>query len=336
MPRPLCISSSPEELSQGLFGQIFYYAFQMLPYLHERNIYPAWHVKTLHYGEPPTFLTIPGALDLAYEPPAGPYKNISLEEMRRRHASILGNDWAQLHHIWNSYFRVPPRVLARADALTPQGRVLGIHYRGTDKQTTSWDSNPISQEEYLTLIADFLSSRSDFDVIFAATDEYSFVEKLRSAVSLPVVALGEVDFHMSTTDSTPKAEKTDRAVLDCVLLSRCHCVIETSSALPSFAKVFNPELEIYRCAASKLFGKLYSHMPYFPVAYISVLPVVSDKAHDILQVTMASDWSLDPTTAKYRTTFSHVPKWRINHAVFEAAEKFGAGNLAAKLFPGYR
>jgi len=336
MPRPLCIFSAAKELDQGLFGNAFYHAFQVLPYLYERNIYPAWQLRTLHYGEPPAFITIPGALDLAYEPPAGPYQNVSLEEMRRRHASILGDDWTQLHRIWDSYFRIPPRVLARADAVAPQGRALGIHYRGTDKQTTSWDSNPISQAQYLTLIADFLSRRNDFDVIFAATDEFSFVEKLRSAVSLPVVALGEVDFHMSTTDTTSKTEKTDRAVMDCVLLSRCHCVIETSSALPSFAKVFNPELEIYRCAASKLFGTLYSNMPYFPVAFIPVLPVESREARDILQATMASDWSLDPGMAKYRKPFVHAPKWPLNHTIFNIAEKFGAGKIAAKLLPGYR
>src|SRR6202022_4371104 len=98
-------------------------------------------------------------------------------------------------------------------------------------------------------------------------------EKLRSFINLPVINLGEVEFHMAAEHTVTRAEKTDRAMLDCVLLSRCECLIETSSALPSFAKLLNPKLEIYRCAASKLFGKLYTNMPYFPVAHVPVLPV---------------------------------------------------------------
>jgi hypothetical protein len=336
MSRALCIFSKPEELDQGLFGNAIYHACQLLPYLYEQQIFPAWELRTLHYGEAPDFVTIPGALDLAYEPPTGPYRYLSLEEMRRRHASILGGSWQRLHHIWNSYFRIPPRVLASADEIAPRGRVLGIHYRGTDKQTESWDSNPISQTQYLALIADFLSQRSEFDVIFAATDEFAFVEKLRSFVSLPVVALGAVDFHLATGGTTAKSEKTDRAVLDCVLLSRCDCVIETSSALPSFAKLLNPDLEIYRCAASKLFGKLYSDMPYFPVAFIPMLPVTTQQSRDILEQTMFSDWSYDARMDKYKGGFVSAPRWPLNNTVIHFADKFGVGDIAAKLLRGHQ
>ena len=337
MSLPLRIFSPAEELDQGLFGMIFYHAFQLLPYLHERGIYPAWDLRSLHYGDRPNSLTIPGVLELAYTPPEGPYRTLTLVELRRRHAHTLGNDWKELNRLWNAYFRIPERVEKMADKVFPQGRVLGLHYRGTDKQTTSWDSNPISQDEYLTLARDFLDSRGgDFDVIFAATDEFSFVERLRSMTSMPVISLGQVDFHLATEITVSRRDKADRAVLDCVLLSRCNCVIETSSALPSFAKLFNPELEIYRTAASKLFGKLFTKMPYFPVAHIPVLPAKGPAAVEILRRTMESDWTESEEMARFKKTFTFEPRFPINHRVFSVADKLKLGRVAGRLLPGYR
>ena len=333
--KPLCITSERESLEQGLFGQILYYALQILPYLYVNEIYPKWELRSMHYGDPPEHLTIPGAVDLAYSPPTGPYRHLSLYEMRRRHAHVLGNDWVQLNRIWNAYFRIPQRIQIRADELFPTSRVLGIHYRGTDKQTTSWDSNPISQEEYIALIAEFLQQRKDFDSIFAATDEFSFVEKLRSNIALPVLALGEIEFHLATNITGSRAEKTDRAMLDCVLLSRCACVIETSSALPSFAKLLRPSLEIYRTAASKLFGKLYTNMPYFPVAHIPVLPVQDRTSLLTLHKTMKDDWTEAPQTARFKQPFSAYPRWPLNHRVYSIAEKLGIDPVFTKFMSGH-
>ena len=228
--------------------------------------------------------------------------------------------------------RCRPSRCGAAASILPSGRVLGVHYRGTDKQTATWDTNPISQAQYLTLIRDFLEDRPDFEVIFAATDEFSFVEKLRSAIKLPVIALGKVDFHMATEQSRSRTENTDRAVLDCVLLSLCQCVIETSSALPSFAKLFNPDLEIYRCAASKVF----SDMPYFPVAHIPILPAKTPDSVEILRQTMEGDWTNDVRMKRFRKTFTAAPRWPVNNMVFDLASKVAATNLVARVMTGYR
>lgn len=332
MSRPLCITSKREDLDQGLFGNVFLHIFHILPFLYEQKIFPAWEIRTLHYGDPLDYITIPGALDLAYAPPQGPYRTVTLNELRRRHAHLIGNDWPEICRVWNAYFRIPPRVTETAKTILPPGRVLGVHYRGTDKQTTTWDSNPITQDQYIFLVNDFLAQHSGFDVIFAATDEHSFVDKLRSSVALPVVALGEVAFHLSTEDKVSRKEKSDRAMVDCVLLSRCSCVIETSSALPSFAKLFNPEIEIYRCAASKLF----TNMPYFPVAPIPVLPVTKPESAEILRKTMQSDWTFEPSMDKYKKKFAFAPRWPRNHKLFSLAERVNASDLAARVVQGYR
>ncbi len=335
MKKPVRIVCDAKDLSQGLFGGLFYYLLQLLPYLHEGGLYPQWHLRTTHYGDPPDFLTLPGILDLAYTPPSGPYRDITLFEMRRRHAHVVGNDWEALHALWKLYFRIPPRILAAAADYLPRGPVLGIHYRGTDKQTNTWDSNPISQEQYLTLIGNFLEDRHEFTAIFAATDEIAFLDRLRQASPLPVLSLGAAEFHLAAEHSTTRAEKADRALLDCLLLSRCGCVLETSSALPSFAKLLNPQLEIYRCAASRLFGELFSGMPYFPVAHIPVLPVRHEASRQILGQTMLMDWTTQPAGQPFLRPFIAQPRWSRNHRVFCTAERLGVDKLAQHLVRGF-
>ncbi len=332
MKAPLCICCDPEDLDQGLFGNVLTHPFQVLPYLYEQRIFPAWQLRSTHYGDPPDMLTIPGVIDLAYTPPSGPYRTVKLNEMRRRHGQVLGSDWPALARIWNAYFKIPQRILDAAEGMLPPGRVLGVHYRGTDKQINSWDSNPITVEEYTVLIRDFLSQNIPFDSLFVATDEPSFADRLRSAINLPVLDLGPAEFHMATEHSTTRREKSDRAMLDCVLLSRCQAVIQTSSALPSFTKLFNPALPVYRCAASKLF----SNMPYFPVAYIPVLPVTSSESAAILSRTMQSDWITQPSTERFHDLFVAAPRWPRNHTFFKLAERAGAADLAARFVSGYR
>ena len=335
MPKPLCIFCAPEDLNQGLFGETFYYLLQILPYLHAEGLYPQWELRTKHYGDAPDFLTVPGVLDLAYTPPAGPYHRVTLFEMRRRHAHVVGNDWGALHHLWNLYFRLPERTLSAAAGHLPAGPVLGIHYRGTDKQTNTWDSNPISKEQYLALIADFLEDRHEFTAIFVATDEIAFVDHLRRTFTLPIITLGAVEFHMAAEHSTTRAAKADRALLDCLLLSQCACVLETSSALPSFAKLLNPQLEIYRCAASRLFGKLFTHMPYFPVAHIPVVPVHHAASRKILEATLLMDWTTQPEGQPFLRPFVAEPRWQFNHRLFRTAERLGVDKLAQQIVRGF-
>ena len=320
---PFCVFSPASDLREGLFGNVFYHTFHILPYLYERGIFPAWEICSTQYGAAPDFLTIPGALDIAYTAPQAPVRRFSLSELRRRHAKILGNDWAELSRIWHAYFRIPDRIQQSADQHFPQGRVLGLHFRGNDKYT-SLDTNPISQEDFLTLVREFLATAPAFDVIFAATDEFSFVDKLRAAVDLPVINLGEVGFHKALNQTIPPTEKSDRAVLDCVLLSRCSCVIQTCSALSSFTKILNPDIEIYRTAASKLFAV---NMPYFPVAYIPILPVSSREARAILDATLVDDWTLDSTAKRFKKKFAYSTHRPLHHTLFTIAEMLGASDL---------
>lgn len=316
-PPALRIHCKASDLKEGLFGQVFLFLFEILPYLHQRSIYPTWEIRSKHYGQPPDHIAVPGVLDLAYTPPPSPYRSVHLFKLRAKYSSALGNNWPELSRLWNAYFKVPQRILDQADALPPLHHALGVHYRGNDKLTGSYDSNPITHETYLTLITEFLATRPDTELIFAATDDFAFIEKLRADVALPVLNLGEVAFHKAEVPGLDLMEKADRALLDCLLLSRCRTALQTSSALPSFAKVLNPDLEMYRCASSKLFAAL----PYFPAAYIPPIPLYSPQAIEILNITMQQDWTDIRKARDFRTTFTHKHQRPFRHRIWQIADK---------------
>jgi hypothetical protein len=112
--------------------------------------------------------------------------------------------------------------------------------------------------------------------------------------------LGEVGFHKADTQIGELSAKGDRAMLDCVLLSRCRAVLITSSALSAFAKILNPELEIYRVAASKRFEDI----PYFPVAYIPRYVSSSPEISAVVDRLMADDWTQDSDADRYIVSFT--------------------------------
>jgi hypothetical protein len=292
------IRCEPMDLQEGLFGQVFLQVFEILPVLHALKLYPAWDIKSSLYGPPPSQTVIPGILELAYAAPQGQLAVVPFRKLHRWSCHALGNDWAELARLWRAYFTIPARVEAQADRLGPMQRTLGVHYRGNDKVSADWDTNFLSQDDFVALILDFLGRRPDIARLFVATDDFTFVAKLQSAIALPIVNLGAVGFHKAA-DEAVTWEKSERALLDCVLLSRCAAVLQTSSALSSFAKVLNPALEIYRCAASKIF----SDVPYFPVAYVPPLAPSGGAAIAIMARTMRDDWTSTRRAARFEARF---------------------------------
>jgi hypothetical protein len=300
------ITTGPEEIVMGLFGGVTLFVFEILPYLQSKSIFPAWDIRAINYGKEPDFTIIPGVFDLAYQAPdINSSIEIKLSDVRKSHTQILGNDWQYLNELWNSYFRIPDRIISQADKVGDLSAALGIHYRGTDKKTAKWDTNDVSQDEFIILINDFLKKHQDILLVFIATDEYSFVEKFKERFqTLTIINLGEVEFHLNHSASPTKA---DRALLDCLVLSRCKYMINTSSALSAFAKVLNPGLESYRIAASKLFGDI----PYFPIAYIPKLTSGNPECQKILERSFKDDWMQNKNrNKKYELPFTTYKRSR--------------------------
>ena len=314
MSKSARIVTTAQDLEEGLFGQVFLFIFEILPYLNRRRARPDWKIHAQRYGGEVTPV-IPGVLDLAYKPKTGS-RDVLLSLIRDRHCSELGNDWKALNLMWTSFFRVPAAVECQADAVDVSSDTLGVHYRGTDKQTADWDTNPVTAQDMIAIVNDFRSRRPDLTKIFLATDDNTFAKQLRNVAGCEIVNLGEVAFHKDEEAISQNLKSATRALLDSVLLSRCGAVIKTSSALSGFAKILNPHLEIYRCAASKQFADI----PYFPVAYIPRYQSADPAIRAILDRLMHDDWQQSP--ALPMAVFSDRPrsrrraiKWKIVEAL---------------------
>jgi hypothetical protein len=294
-----CIFTKPGEILQGLFGGVFLFAFEILPYLQSNQLRPRWSITSKLYGSEPDFEVIPGLLDLAYEAPEDIETSINLLELKQDRPFALGNDWHKLHRLWSAYFRVPGRIEQAVQTLGDLDKTLGIHYRGTDKNTTAWDSNPVGFEDFAAIIKDLLKRKPSLKQVFLATDEAAFVTHLSSTLDIPVVGFGVGRHHLEHKTEDERRIEADRALTDCLALSRCATVLNTSSALSAFSKVLNPDLEIYRCAASKMFADI----PYFPIAYIPRYESDDAVVAEILTRTMTDDWLSNPAARRFRKKF---------------------------------
>ncbi len=283
----LRISTGPEELREGLFGQIILYIMEILPELHDKQIYPCWEIRSLKYGSAPDYLVLPGVVDINYEPVEKEYRTIDLEDVRKKFIQVLGDDWEYMNMLWNTYFRIPERVIERADRFGDLSGALGLHFRGTDKNQVFGQTNPVSHDDFLTLVDDFLKSHPEIDTIFLATDEFTFVQRVEEACpGKKVMNTGEVTLFWDLSNESENPKKGDHAMLDCLLLSRCRYVIKCQSALSGFSKVINPGLEAYRISANKM----SMDIPYFPDAYFPRLQSSDPECQKILSRLFKDDW----------------------------------------------
>ena len=308
MPRNILITSTPQDLKEGLFGQVLLFIFEILPYLEERDLMPEWAIRSKLYGNPDAgFLVVPGLLDLNYEPIvtiAGP-KKVRLKELRKYATTTLGNDWSYLNSLLFKYFRIPQRIIDRADTFPRMDLALGLHYRGTDKNKSSSETNYVSEADFMMLADDFLRSHPDVRVIFIASDEHHFVAKIRAAhPNCEIASSGNVVHHKNLREQDNFA-KGDHAMLDCLLLSRCKYLLKCQSALSGFAKVLNPEIEAYRISANKL-APWAPETPYFPDAYLPKYSSVNPACQKVLERLFKEDWTENESVAeRYAGTFGY-------------------------------
>lgn len=122
---------------------------------------------------------------------------------------------------------------------------LGIHYRGTDKGN---EAPKIPYENASAILKKTIeSNKKEHFVIFVATDEEPFLKFMEKEFPGKVVAQ---NCYRSTNgkpihfenDSPYKQGK--ESVIDCILLSKCHTLLRTSSNLSLWSTYFNPDLPV--------------------------------------------------------------------------------------------
>ena len=186
-----------------------------------------------------------------------------------------------VNDIWNKYFYFDERILQKLLNFN-RDTTLGVHFRGTDKQTDINQTNGITEDEFILIIEDHISKNNHIDTIFCCSDEQSFVEGIKNNFPNMVVLENEqTRIFWGDGKNFSKNEQDELVIsvfLDILSLSKCNVILKTSSAMSCFSKIFNPKMEIYTKSAMK------KH--WFPASLTQIYKTDSDKINKILERTM--------------------------------------------------
>jgi hypothetical protein len=297
-----------DTLTEGFFGQILIWILECLPFVDRINTGLTCRIKCRNYGVAPDFDCIAPYLDHVFPHRGETNEVYNLKEIKLRHGARF-IDFTTPNRLWNKHFTFKSHILDEVDAFVAShfnGRTLGIHYRGCDKMKGhSRQGGLISYDEMDTFIEDYCNASSKCpDTLFVASDEADYIHHVREKYGNQFNVVYRNDsvrnerdtssplFYWTARCTADHAQKSDfgttaigvDAICNSLLLSKCDAVLKTSSALSAWAKIFNPNIEIYRVNAF-----LFT---WFPEAHIPIYPTRTTAVQKLLGVTMIGDGSI--------------------------------------------
>lgn len=326
-------------MNKGFFSA-FAYIHQCLPYLEKeyfnKDIFLNIMYYSHNYGNYPNFQVIGDVIQLNYIPSINT-ETKQFEELtcfgdlcrkicgtQQKHENTteyhsFKNDFTLANEYLFKYFKFNPSITKRVQQFTKQfsnKKVLGLHYRGTDKNKVNWVTH-ISIDEFIIVIDHHLK-HIQYDAIFISTDDFQFIDKMNDRYNQKYVILyydeeknsddknsihlnrlkvieNKIEKIKSCKDDMDKLVilehelKTEtqynrmlfeNVVVNSFILSKCDLVLKTHSQVSAYSKVFNPELEIYRVNACQEGYWPDSHIPLYEYQNIDdteVKEVLRDK-----------------------------------------------------------
>jgi hypothetical protein len=293
-------------MNKGFFSALAY-IHQCLPYLEinyfNKEIKLNIQYFSHNYGSYPNFQVIGDLIKLNYIP------SINLTNKQFEELNCLGGlckkicgkqipseDTSQFtsykdnfelaNQYFNKYLRFDKMIMDEVEKFTEKfkgKKVLGLHYRGTDKNKVKWVTH-INIEEFIKII-EYHLKKNVFDIIFISTDDNNFIKQINEKYSLKYEILYYDDLKNEENNNSihlnrlslmenkvkeikkvntydinqlvlmenniKKETETNRFLLQNVIinsfiLSKCDCVLKTHSQVSAYSKIFNPKLEIYR------------------------------------------------------------------------------------------
>jgi hypothetical protein len=176
-----------------------------------------------------------------------------------RHISELDlpKDYNQLltiktaNRLFNKYLKIKNDILEEVINFAKdhfEGNILGLHYRGTDKSGEA----PKVELDYVyeIILGTIKNSTVKYSVLFISSDENACIEFFKiKKVPLKIIWRNDIyrstdgnQFHRNTLNNMTIINR--EALINCLLLSKCHLLIKTASILSDCCKIFNPDLEM--------------------------------------------------------------------------------------------
>lgn len=169
------------------------------------------------------------------------------------------------HELVSKYLVVHPSIADELNGFWSRSfssdRVLGVHYRGTDKGS---EAAPVTFDKVIRNVEDQLSRDPSVTEVLVASDDAKFVSALSTAGLRCPVRSRDDAYRSSDGKPVHHGGAIDRsavfrdALVNCLLLSRCCFLVKTASFLSDWACVWRPELPIL------LLNRPYSDKLWFP------------------------------------------------------------------------
>jgi len=337
-------------MNKGFFSALAY-IHQVLPYLKQNYFDNGILLNLLYYshnyGSYPNFQVMGGLIQLTYEPSTnnqnkkvneltcltGLCKTICGTQTHHENTSQFSsfkNDFKLANKYFFEYFKFDTSIISEVNQFNKQfqsKKVLGLHYRGTDKNKVNWITH-ISKDEFIQLI-DYHLSKHSYTTIFISTDEAAFIFKMQelysntyeilyyddlkndqnsNSIHLNRLTLIEdkmaelkkckkTNADIKTVNLLEKQLKTEtelntfllkNVIINSILLSKCNLVLKTHSQVSAYAKIFNPKLEIYRVNACAEGYWPDSHIPLYDFQTID-----NNAVKSLMEIKLKNEFSND-------------------------------------------
>lgn len=251
----------------GLFAQLNW-VLMLLAHCDARGLKPHVELTGPFYGDEPgrDWLADLYVLDAGSEAPPAPVCTVSdIDELGLSEAYQAQMTLERAHALWTRYARLNADIEAEVErfaALHFAGRrVLGVHFRGTDKTTEA------VRVDWQTLAARVREACRTHacDSLFVASDEQAFVDFMQCTFADRTVvvhadtlrASGNEAIHVRPHPGKNRL-KAREALVNALLLSRCAALVRSASFLSGWASVFNPALPVI------LLNRPHDHALWFP------------------------------------------------------------------------
>lgn len=300
------IRLSPQYTMNKGFFSAFAYIHQCLPYL--ENKYFNKDIKldiqyySHNYGSYPNFQVIGDLIKLNYIPTinktneqfeelnclAGLCKNICGKQTNDEDTTQFysyKDDFELANKYFFKYLKFDEIIESETNkfiAKFENNKVLGLHYRGTDKNKVKWISH-INIDEFIKII-DYHLTKYQYQIIFISTDDNNFIYKMNEKyshkyeilfyddmknnennnsihldrLSLMENKIKEIKKNINQIEKLIELENNlkqetlinklllQNVIINSFILSKCDLVLKTHSQVSAYSKIFNPKLEIYR------------------------------------------------------------------------------------------
>ena len=232
---------------QGLFGSSLFWLLNRLPYFFEKKLYPHWEIININHGDPARKNNIIPEILKPKRVDKLPTKRLNLDTI----PAYNFTDFKEANFYFNHYFEFNEDMIKLSKHISKDFKhTLGIHFRGNDKSKTNHEAICINTNQFIRKIIQY-KRLNKFESIFISSDELKLKERLKEDLKkLTDLKILYTDlapaFHLDQKNLDTKLDLTKNAVAEMLALSQCSHVLKSHSAFSGWAKIINPDLEMYR------------------------------------------------------------------------------------------